>query len=963
MKKNYNTIISNVLTWKFGFLLFMLLLSPAVFYAQCDQPTPIVRTSLTTNGIGFSWTPPATGATSYDYYVTNDLINYPPINAESNSTQTGGTSATVTGLNPSITYKIYVRSRCGLLKSTWASGGTFTPLAANSGCANAPFGLYPAATFTPSCSGNSEIINTDSQAGEYTNINVIANRQYVFASSNASDYVTIGNSNLTAIIAHGAVPFVWNSGNVSGVIRYYLNSNSTCGTSTLERTRSITCQVVPSTCVAPITLQTYSITSSSARLKWSFVGLFTASQYYVSTSSTTPSINQTPTGEALNDSYATATGLTPNTTYYYWVRSKCGTDVSNWVSGGSFTTQATVVTGCTGATYGQEPSTTFTPACSGSPEIISTSMWAGQYSNINILPNKTYTFTSSVATDFFTVRDQITSIAYASGTSPLVWSSGANTTELKVFLNTNSSCDFQNVSRTFRITCQNAVASCAAPASLVVSAITGSSANIGWVAANPAPANGYQYYYSIANTAPTASTTPSGTTTAVSLNLTALNTNTTYYIWVRSNCGATQSNWVFGNNFTTLGANAGCTSALYGQYPPATFTPTCFGNNEIIVSDAYAGEYASINNTANTQYTFTSSVTSDYITITNADASVTFTAGNTPLVWVSGANSGVIRYYFHANSACASQNSDRIRYIACQAAIGCSTPTGLIASAATTSGATLTWTAANPTPSNGYQYYYSTSGITPTASTQPTGNVTATSVALTGLNSSTTYYIWVRSNCGTEQSNWIGGSSFTTTTPIAVGCTDAIWPQFPNFTVTPSCTGTNETIVTNAYCSEYSVISILPNKQYTFTSGVNTDYITISNADGTVIRAGGTSPIVWISGSNTGTIRYYLHEDSACGSNAIDRSKFIACTNALDNETFKFDGLKIFPNPTTHFLNISNNVMIDSAALFNMLGQLVKQQDIYAKSGVIDMSPFASGTYFVKVISGETSKTLKVIKE
>lgn len=963
MKKDYNLSdiqsIKSKRNFLFLFLIWLgLFLTTTQMHAQCDQPININMVSLTPTTASFTWNPPTTGATGYDYIITT---------GSSPNSPTGSTAlvSVTVPVTAGLQHRFYVRSKCGSnLTSGWHLGAIFTPMATGNGCASAPYGLHPTANFTPSCTGNPEVIVNDAFAGEYCNINIIANRRYTFGSSNSTDYATIGNVNLTGIITHGTVPLVWDSGSFSGVVRYYLNTNGSCGTQQVDRSRLITCGVVPSSCDAPINMYTYSITSTGAIIHWAFSSTYHPTNYYISTNNTTPTINTTPTGGVTSGSYESAvTNLQPNTTYYYWMRSNCSPNLSDWVLGGTFTTQATVVTGCTGALYGQEPSTTFTPACSGSPEIISTSMWAGQYSNINILPNKTYTFTSSVATDFFTVRDELTSVAYASGTSPLVWSSGANTTELKVFLNTNSTCGFQNVSRTFRITCQNAVAGCAAPASLTVSAITGSSANISWVAANPSPSNGYQYYYSTSNTTPTASTTPSGTTTAVSLNLTALNTNTTYYIWVRSNCGATQGNWVFGNNFTTLGANAGCTTALYGQYPPDAFTPTCFGNNEIIVSDAYAGEFANVNITANTQYTFTSSVTSDYITITNADASVTYTAGNTPLVWVSGANSGVIRYYFHVNSACTSQNSNRIRYIACQAAIACGAPTGLSASALTTSGATLSWTAANPVPSNGYQYYYSTSSVAPNASTQPTGNVTNTSVVLTGLNASTTYYFWVRSNCGTGQSNWIGGSSFTTTTPIATGCTEAIWPQFPDTTVTPSCTGTNEIIAANAYCGEYSVISISPNKQYTFTSGVNTDYITISDANGTVIRAGGISPVVWLSGSNTGTIRYYLHEDAACNSNATDRSKFIACTNALANETFENSNFKIFPNPTTHLLNIANDSTIDSVILYNMLGQLVKQQMIQAKTGTIDMSAFAAGTYFARVISGDTSKTLKVIKE
>lgn len=959
MKKNYVTIVRILSDCKAYIMLFALLLAPAVFYGQCDQPININQVSLTPTTASFTWNAPATGATSYEYIITTGGSPGSP------SGSTFGNSITVPVI-AGLQHRFYVRSRCASnTSSAWHLGAIFTPMASGNGCASAPYGLHPAANFTPACTGNPEVVVNDAFAGEYSYINVIANRRYTFGSSNPTDHATIANANLSGIITHGTVPVVWDSGSFSGEIRYYLNSNGSCGTQQVERTRLVTCGVVPSDCDAPVNMYTHSITSTGATIHWAFTSTYHPTNYYISTSSATPAINVTPSGGVTSGSYEKViTNLQPNTTYYYWMRSNCSPNLSDWVLGGSFTTQATVVTGCTGALYGQEPSTPFTPACSGSPEIISTSMWAGQYSNINILPNKIYTFTSSVATDFITVRDEITSVAYASGTTPLVWSSGANTTQLKVFIHTNSSCGSLNVNRTFRITCQNAVASCAAPSSLTVSAITGSSANIGWVAASPAPSNGYQYYYSTSGTAPVAGTTPSGTTTAVSLNLTGLNANTTYYIWVRSNCGSSQSNWFFGNNFTTLGANAGCTTAVNGQYPADTFTPTCFGNNEIIVSDAYAGEYANVNITANTQYTFTSSVTSDYITITNADATITYVAGNTPLVWVSGSNSGVIRYYIHANSACASQNSNRIRYMACQAATACVTPTALSATGITTSTATLNWTASTPAPVNGYQYYYATTNVAPTASTQPSGNVTVTSAALTGLNPSTNYYYWIRSNCGTSQSAWSSGATFTTSALVYTGCTEAFFGAYPTTAVTPLCTGANETIVADAYAGEYSIVNVVANKQYTFTSSVATDFITIANAADTQVIISGTSPVVWQSGSFTGVIYYFLHTDLAsCGIDLTNRSRLIACTNALADVTFNTENLRLFPNPTTQLLNISNDERIDSVALFNMLGQLVKQQDIHAKAGTIDMSTFAAGTYFARVVSGDKSKTLKVIKE
>ena len=95
---------------------------------------------------------------------------------------------------------------------------------------------------------------------------------------------------------------------------------------------------------------------------------------------------------------------------------------------------------------------------------------------------------------------------------------------------------------------------CSTPSSLVSSAVTSSSATISWAAASPAPASGYQYYVSTSATAPTAGTTPTGSTGAgvTTANLTGLLSNTTYYFWVRSNCGASGTSfWAGSSTFTT----------------------------------------------------------------------------------------------------------------------------------------------------------------------------------------------------------------------------------------------------------------------------------------------------------------------------------------------------------------------------------------------------------------------------
>jgi len=114
--------------------------------------------------------------------------------------------------------------------------------------------------------------------------------------------------------------------------------------------------------------------------------------------------------------------------------------------------------------------------------------------------------------------------------------------------------------------------SCSAPSALTSSNITSTTATISWTAASPAPASGYQYFYSTSATAPTAGTTPSGSTAAgvVTANITGLTANTTYYFWVRGNCGGSgTSTWAGSGAFFTgycqptgTGANTSITNVV-----------------------------------------------------------------------------------------------------------------------------------------------------------------------------------------------------------------------------------------------------------------------------------------------------------------------------------------------------------------------------------------------------------------
>lgn len=88
---------------------------------------------------------------------------------------------------------------------------------------------------------------------------------------------------------------------------------------------------------------------------------------------------------------------------------------------------------------------------------------------------------------------------------------------------------------------------------LATTNVTANSATINWSAGNPAPSNGYSYYYSTSNTTPTSSTTPSGTVGAgiTTADISGLIEATKYYFWIRPECGSNSGDWSAMGSFNT----------------------------------------------------------------------------------------------------------------------------------------------------------------------------------------------------------------------------------------------------------------------------------------------------------------------------------------------------------------------------------------------------------------------------
>ena len=119
-------------------------------------------------------------------------------------------------------------------------------------------------------------------------------------------------------------------------------------------------------------------------------------------------------------------------------------------------------------------------------------------------------------------------------------------------------------------------------------------------------------------------------------------------------------------------------------YPAATYdVPVCDGTTvNVVATDSWAGEYSNINVFDANDYVLSSSVATDYLTVASADG-LTVLAVGTGSVNYGPTADGVVRVYFHTNSTCGTQATNRERRIVCTTAL------------------TVPQCASNPTPADG----------------------------------------------------------------------------------------------------------------------------------------------------------------------------------------------------------------------------------------------------------------------
>lgn len=419
--------------------------------------------------------------------------------------------------------------------------------------------------------------------------------------------------------------------------------------------------------------------------------------------------------------------------------------------------------------------------------------------------------------------------------------------------------------------------SCIEPTAINASGITSSGATINWTAPSIVPGSGYEYYYSTSNTAPTAGTTPSGTSVTTSASLSGLSPLTTYYVWIRSVCsGSDKSIWTTVSSFVTL-----C-------QPPAILSV-----NGATVCGASGS--ATISATADSGATITW-----YDAPTGGNELTTGGSYTTPVI------SSNTTYYVSAKSVSNPPNAG-------------------LANAISTSGYTL----------EAGLFFDATSSFT-----------------INGV------YVYP-----------IGTGPGTVVIALQDG---SVSPAVTLQTITVNLTGT-----TAPYVKTYVPLN------FSVTPGSNYKLMMMSRSGGvsSLVRESGTSwgayplsvPGVMnitngncCSGNTTSTSYYYFYDwqltaDCESARQPVNVVVNSSCLGTSETSALK-DNIKVYPNPFTDVLNISQAENVKSISVTDLAGRLLKT--IEKPSSAINLSDLKSGMYLVTFyLKDGTQKTVKSIKK
>jgi len=934
----------------------------------CLQVSDLEVSTITGDSADISWTA-NNGETAWEYVIQPQGTGDPT---------TAGTPITtnpytITGLDPSTDYEVFVRAICNATDSSpWRGPVNFTTSYL---CGDT---IFDSGGATGSY-GNNDLITVTVYAdtpGDLVTFTFLS-----FGTESCCDDLTVYDgpdisADVVGVYAGSTIPDPITSSHPTGALTFVFDSDGSVTDIGYEILVSCT---PPPTCIQVSDVTATNATTTTVDLGWTAYNSETSwnIEYGI------PGFVQgAGTSIVANSNPFTLTGLDNNATYDFYIQADCGAgDTSAWVGPLSFTTLPVpfVMPGCFDFENGIlganavlssdiHSDASLDPAAAAFSSDFGILLTGGN-SGTGWTGGSTSTTETQAWVDNVTHQSAVSMTVDATAETVVVltfdlkqtYSYGANYSNFRVTVDgtqigatlrptTASSDPFVNqyydlsafAGTSFDLRLEHSgkynaafeapgdqslidnicitAPTCTQPGSVTADAITTSTATINWTAGATETSWNIEY----GPTGFTQGTGTTDTTTATTYNLSGLDSNTAYHFYVQADCGTSLSDWVGPLVFLTA--------------------PSC--GDTIFDSGGATGNYA---NNESTTVTIFPENTGDLVTFTflsfgtesccddltvydgpdiSADVVGVYAGSTIPDPITSSHPTGALTFVFDSDGSVTDIGYEIS--ISCAPAPSCYPPTGLTISNISGSTADFDWTAG--TGNTAWEYI-----IVPTGNPAPTGSGTAapvTSTQLTGLDFETTYDVYVRADCGTVDgySTWSGPVTFTTTqqTNYTVDCASGV-PVNINycyenndtmFWVFTSTTGYPLKLTFNAGTIEgfYDDITIYDGPDNTGTVLFNNNTNDMDDLEGLVIESTSTS--------------MYIEVDSD-SSSSCDASTFYT--------PWDFD--------------VSCKSCITQTVDFNILGDCEVSQDFYIEVDVSDLGSASSVIISDNLASAEQTVT------
>jgi PKD repeat protein len=134
------------------------------------------------------------------------------------------------------------------------------------------------------------------------------------------------------------------------------------------------------------------------------------------------------------------------------------------------------------------------------------------------------------------------------------------------------------------------------------------------------------------------------------------------------------------------------------------------------------------------------------------------------------------------------------------------------------------------------------------------------------------------------------------------------------------------------------------------------------------------SNIVWYNAATGATIipngtalvsgtTYYASQSNGTCESSTRLAVTATLGTCLGTDEFDFRQMKLWPNPVTDMLTITNTELMSDVTVADMLGRILSANNVNDIETKIDMSAYPTGTYLVQVTVDSAVKTFKVIKK